>query len=82
MADSADHAGPRVQLCREEDVAATSRIVGLAVVREEDPDGVHDPRCGGCHGQETNETCRFSVKQRRAAEEFDRRFAVDGGEQG
>lgn len=56
--------GPVVRLCREEDVAAASRAYGLAVVREDDPDGLHDPRCGGCEGRKTSEDCRFSVKQR------------------
>lgn len=61
---------PVVQICGEDDVAAASRAYGLAVVDTDDPDGPHDPRCGGCQGRETSETCRYSVKQRRFTEQF------------
>lgn len=70
MTEQDESAGPVVRLCREEDVAAASRAHGLAVVSETDPDGPHDPRCGGCEGAQTSETCPFSVKQRRASERF------------
>jgi hypothetical protein len=69
---------PVVQICDEEEVAAASRAFGLAVVNPDDRDGLHDPRCGGCQGQETSETCRYSVKQRRAYEEFSRREVRHG----
>lgn len=63
------HVAEHIASALVEDSQADSRAVGLAVLNPADRDGLHDPRCGGCNGEQTSATCPYSVKQRRAAQQ-------------
>lgn len=55
--------GPRVQICREGEVAEASRAYRLPVVSD---DGYnHAPECYSCHGEATNDTCPRSIALRK-----------------
>ncbi len=55
-------AGPRVQICQEDEVAEASRAYRLPVVSD---DGYnHAPECYSCHGEANNDTCPRSIARR------------------
>lgn len=56
--------GPRVRICRPDQVAATSKALGLPVVSDDPNDPYHHANCGGCGGAKTDDDCPFAVRIR------------------
>jgi len=60
MTDNTD--GPRVQICRPDQVEATSKALGLPVVSGDPNNPYHHANCGGCGGEKTDTDCPYAVR--------------------